>query len=110
LGFGAVVFRLIRTTINCEQQIAFLDLLAFLEMNLVKIAADARADFDGLRRFEPSDVFVPFDNLALDWLHDGDSRRLRSDAGFGLAASSAKQCDSGDQNSRLSFHRAFVMI
>ena len=53
---GAFVFRvrmiefcLIRARINREQQIALLDLLSFLEMNLVEITADARPHLDGLR-------------------------------------------------------------
>ena len=43
LRLGVVEFRLIRPRIDREQEVALLHLLAFLEMNLVEITADARA-------------------------------------------------------------------
>ena len=78
LGIGQIVLRLIRARINREQQIALLHLLAFLEVHLVEITVDARSDFDGLRRFEAPDVFVPLDNLARNRLNDGHDGRRRS--------------------------------
>jgi hypothetical protein len=41
-------------------------------MNLVEIAADARPDLHALRRFKPTDVFVPLDDLARDGHYDGN--------------------------------------
>src|SRR5882762_1126284 len=39
-------------------------------MNFVEVTADARSDFYVFRRFEASDILVPFDHLARDWLDD----------------------------------------
>src|SRR2546427_2290438 len=70
-----IELRLIWARINREQQVALLDFLAFLEMNLVEVTADARPDFDSFRRFEPPDVFVPLDHFACDRLNDRNNGR-----------------------------------
>src|SRR5262245_438640 len=44
-------------------------------MDLIEITADARPDFDGCRRFQPPDVFVPLDDFALDGLDNGHNGR-----------------------------------
>src|SRR6185369_14258818 len=78
LGIGSIEFCLIRARVNRDQKIALLDRFALLEMDLVEITADARPDFDGCRRFQPPDVFVPLDDFALDGLDNGhDGRRWR---------------------------------
>ncbi len=91
LGVRAVEFRLIRARINRQQEVAFLHFLALLEMHLVEITTNAGSDFNGFRRFEPSDVIIPFNNLARDWLDDGNDRRRRSGLGGLLPAASRQQ-------------------
>src|ERR1051326_2295859 len=88
-----IEFRLIRARINREQQFALLHLLAFLEMNLVEITADARPQLDGFRRFEPPDVFVPFDDFARHGLNDGNGGRWWSRWLRAFSATREKRAD-----------------
>src|SRR5882672_7294722 len=88
-----IEFCLIRARINREQQVTLLDFLAFLEMNLVEITADARPHFDGLRRFEPPDVFVPLDYFARHGLNDGNGGRRWSRWLRAFSATREKRAD-----------------
>ena len=64
--FGRVVDCLIRALVDGEQQVAFVDDCAILEMDLVEIAVDAGPDRDLVDRLEPPDELVVFDDLAHD--------------------------------------------
>lgn len=95
-----VEFRLVRARINRKQEVACLHLLALLEMNLVEIATNAGSDFNGLRRFEASDILVPLDHLASDWLDDGNDRRRRSGLRGVLPAAGHHQSDQERSDSK----------
>ena len=66
-----------RPLVDGEQQIALLDDLAVLEMQLVEIAGHARAHLDRIDRDEAADIFVLIDDGALDRLRYGHRRRWR---------------------------------
>ena len=69
-----------------------LDDLAFGEVNLLQIAADAGADFDEFDRLEPARVFVPLDDAFGDRRGDDDfDRRRARGGGNGFAAASGEQ-------------------
>jgi len=53
-GLGQLDLSLVWPRINDEQHIAFGDQLAFFKLDLIDIAADPRAQFDGLRRLDPT--------------------------------------------------------
>src|SRR5437899_4245770 len=78
-------------------------------MHLVEITTNSGSDFNGLRRFEPSDVIIPFNNLARDWLDDSDDRRRRSGLGGILPAASRQQsdCEGGNSRQVVRSHRKF---
>ena len=78
LRLRRVVGRLVGPLVDGEQQIALLDDRAVLEMDLVEIAADARADGDLVDRLEAPDELVVLDDFAHDRLGDGDDRQLLS--------------------------------
>src|SRR6187200_1983067 len=77
-GFSAIELRLIRPPVNREKEIALLNLFALYEMNLLEIPTHSRAHLDSLRRFQPTDVFIPLNNIAGKRLYDRDDRRSGS--------------------------------
>ncbi len=81
-----------RPAVDGEQQVALLDDLAVLEMDLVEVAGHARADFDRLHRDEAPDILVLIDDGALDGLRHRDGRRRRRGLLlWGLAASRQRE-------------------
>jgi hypothetical protein len=92
LRIRMIELRLIRPGVNREQEVALLHLLAFLEMNLIEIPADARTHFNGLRRFEPPDILVPLNHIARDRLNDGNSGRRSGGRGM-LSAAREQESD-----------------
>ena len=81
-----------RPAVDGEQQIALLDDLAVLEMDLVEIAGHARADLDRVHRDEAPDILVLIDDGALDRLrHRHGGRRRRGLLLWGFAASRQRE-------------------
>src|SRR5712692_5393623 len=78
-------------------------------MHLVEITTNAGSDFNGLRRFEAPDVIIPLNDLARDWLDDGNDRRRRSGLGGMLSTACHQQSDRKSSNSEQAgyFHGEF---
>ncbi|MCY1440158.1 hypothetical protein D9M71_564200 [compost metagenome] len=89
LGFKAADFSLERARVDLEQQVAFLDLGAFGEGDLVDLAGDPRAHFDGFRGFEAAGELVPFGDRLFDHLGHTYLRRGGSLHGVGGSTASA---------------------
>ena len=66
-----------RPLVDREQQIALLDELPVLEMQLVEIARYARAHLHRIDGGEAPDIFVVVEDGALDRLRDGHGRWRR---------------------------------
>ena len=77
IGLGLVEIGLEGPRVDDEEEIALLDQLPVLEMNLGEIAAHPCAHLDILDGSELPGVFVPFDDLALERVADRDGGRRR---------------------------------
>ena len=91
LRFGGVVGRLVGALVDGEQQVALVDQRAVLEVDLVEIAGDARADGDLVDGLEASDELVVLDDLAHHRLGGGDHRQLLILRQRGAAERNAQQ-------------------
>ena len=77
-GVGAVDSDLEWARVDGEEDVASLDDLAILEVELVDKAGDARADLNDLRCRKASGILVPLRHALEDWggHGNGDGRRL----------------------------------
>ena len=87
LGVGAIDSDLKRSLVEREQQITSLDQRAFLEMDLLDEAGNARADVSARNSFKPARGFVPRLDALRQRRRDGNAngwrRRILSARGRG---------------------------
>jgi hypothetical protein len=84
--------------IDGEEEVALLDIAAFLEMDLLDVAGDAGADFDGFGGDEASGELIPFIDLGRGGESDGDDwRGTGGGGGRGRAATVEEPCGEGGQ-------------
>src|SRR5690606_26712886 len=92
LGLEALDLGLEGTRVDLEQQVAFLHQAAFGEGDAVDVAGHARADLDGLRRFQATGELVPLVDRLFDDFGEADLGGLHLLAGIlGLAAGAQHQ-------------------
>ena len=75
VGRGAIIFGLVGSWIDDEQQVAALHQAAFGERHLVDVAGYPRADLDGLHGLQPAGELVPILHRLLENLRDADLGR-----------------------------------
>ena len=90
LGLGLGELDFVGTRIDHEQQIALVDDLAVLEMDLGQDAADLGAQLDPVDRGELPEKAEPDIDIALQWLADRDRQRRR---GRGRRRPAFAECD-----------------
>jgi hypothetical protein len=93
IGFGLLKHMPVRPAVDNKEDIALLHHLAVGKVDLLEIAADARADFDRIDRNKASDVLVFVDHQFADRLgnrHRGRRRRSLGLLRLALAASGGR--------------------
>jgi hypothetical protein len=97
-----------RPLVYREQQIALLDDLPVLEMNLVEVTGNPRANLNRIDCGEAADIFVIVHDRALDRLCNGDRWRRRRTRMLLLLAAACDQSRNRQQHrefSRAIYHR-----
>ncbi len=102
VGLGAIEFGAVTTLVDHEQQVAFLDLLAFAISDAFDITADARTQLDRFHRADAAGEIVPLANRLGQHRGDADfGRGRRRFAGRCLAAARGDgRCDQCAQRER----------
>src|SRR5688572_5518317 len=92
----AIDFRLERTRVDLEQQVAAVDHRAFVESHGRDQSRHTRADVHGIDGLEPSGEFIPLGHVAFDDAGDGDLWWRRRGLLRGCSRAAGGESDNGN--------------